>query len=82
MARTSPVEKSKREPHEEKLSQMHDALYQLGDQARGPMRGLGGTEGGSALLPDSVIPPDNPISKAAKKHIHKLHKAFKSVKKD
>lgn len=80
MARKSPISIGSdrpQAPHEEQLSQMHDALYQLGDQARPMNHGSG-----SALLPPDLTEDDKPEAKAAKKHISKLHKAFKSVKKE
>jgi len=74
--RKSPME-VKRAPHEEKLSDMHDALYTLGDHAR-EHSGLGGN--GAKLLPAEVV-PEKPEAKAAKLHIDRLHKMFKSLKK-
>lgn len=62
--------------HEEQLNEMHDALYQLGDQARAPMGGSG-----KNLLPEGLAPAEKPGAKHAKNHIHRLHKAFKSLKK-
>lgn len=76
-ARKSPIDVPKRAPHEEQLSDMHDALYQLGDQARPPMGGSGGN-----LLPDDLAPQEKPAAKKAKKHISKLHKMFKNLKKE
>lgn len=66
---------AKRARHEEQLSEMHDALYQLGDHARTPM------SDGSKLLPGELAPA-NPKAAAAKKHIDTLHRAFKSLKKE
>lgn len=66
----------KRMKHEQQLEEMHDALYTLGDQARPPMGG-----NGKALLPEGLAPAEKPGAKDAKKHIHRLHKAFKSLKK-
>ena len=57
----------KQAKHEEQLSEMHDALYQLGDQARSH---------GGKLLPSKLSKP----TAAAKKHINRLHKAFKKEK--
>lgn len=59
-------------PHEDQLQQMHDALYQLGDQARPPMGSP------SPLLPSGLV-PEKPGATKAKKHINRLHKAFKSL---
>lgn len=64
----------KREAHESALDEMHDALYQLGDQARPPMGG-----NGSKLLPNHLH-PEKPGAKAARKHIARLHEAFKKAK--
>jgi methylmalonyl-CoA mutase N-terminal domain/subunit len=57
----------KQAKHEEQLNEMHDALYQLGEAAR--------SKGGN-LLPASM---NKPTAKA-KKHINRLHKAFKKEK--
>lgn len=67
----------KREKHQEQLDEMHDALYQLSDQARVPMGGSG-----KALLPPDLSPGEKPEAKAAKKHIDRLHRAFKALKKE
>jgi hypothetical protein len=65
----------KQSRHQEQLNEMHDALYQLGDQVRPPMGGSG-----SNLLPSNVV-PEKPGAAKAKKHIDRLHKAFKALKK-
>jgi hypothetical protein len=65
---------AKRAKHEEQLSEMHDALYQLGDHARTPMND------GSKLLPGELA-PENPKAATAKKHIAALHGMFKSLRK-
>lgn len=65
-----------RAKHSQQLDEMHDALYQLGDQARVPHAGSGAN-----LLPDQLAPKEKPEQKAAKTHINRLHKAFKSLKK-
>ena len=57
----------KRAKHEEQLDEMHDALYELGNQAH--------SRGGN-LLPKGLQKP----SAKAKKHINRLHKAFKKEK--
>ncbi len=67
----------RRAPHEEMLSEMHDALYRLGDQARPMIDG-----DGAKLLPDDLSPSEKPEAKRAKQHIKKLYGAFKSVKKE
>ncbi len=74
-ARKSPLSVPRQAPHEQQMQEMHDALYQLGDQARPPM---GGSP--SPLLPPGMM-PEKPGASAAKKHIARLHKAFKSLKK-
>lgn len=68
---------TKRAKHEQQLDEMHDALYQLGDQARPPSPNSGGK-----LLPEGLAPSEKPEAKAAKRHISKLHKQFKSAKKE
>lgn len=65
-----------RAKHQQQLDEMHDALYQLGDKARTPFKGSGAN-----LLPDQLTPKEKPEQKAAKSHISRLHKAFKSLKK-
>jgi len=74
VAHRSMPSEPKREAHEEQLSEMHDALYQLGDQARPPMSGSS-----SKLLPDH-LQPEKPGAESAKKHIAHLHRAFKKAK--
>lgn len=68
----------KRSPHEEKLDEMHDALYRLGSQSR-TESDYGGN--GAKLLPEGLAPKEKPGARAARKHIDRLHKAFKSLKK-
>lgn len=73
MARQRPTVAmdAKRAPHEQKLDDMHDALYKLGSQAAPP-------RSADKLLPSDLASPDAAV---AKKHINRLHKAFKSLKK-
>jgi hypothetical protein len=67
----------KQAKHDVQLNEMHDALYSLGDQARTPMGGSG-----KDLLPAGLAPAEKPGAKEAKKHIHRLHKAFRKAKKE
>lgn len=67
----------KREKHESKLDEMHDALYRLGDQAHKPYAG-----NGAKLLPEGLAPAEKPEARAAKRHIDRLHRAFKNTKKE
>jgi hypothetical protein len=62
-------------PHEKKLSEMHDALYALGDKIREPFHSAG-----EALLPKGLQKGETPEASAAKAHIDTLHKAMKGAK--
>lgn len=77
MKRSNPVaiDMPKMDPHEEMLSDMHSALSALGDKIRKPYAAHG-----EKLLPKNLRTSDNPDSKHAKKHIKRLHKAFKAEK--
>ena len=57
----------KREKHQKQLDEMHDALYELGNQAH--------SRGGD-LLPKGLRKP----SSKARQHIDRLHKAFNKEK--
>jgi hypothetical protein len=78
MARKNPADApmmAEQSPHEKKLSEMHSALHSLGDQARKPSPMMG-----EKLLPPSLQKPEGPGVAIAKKHIDKLHAAFRGVK--
>ena len=62
-------------PHEKKLSEMHDALHQLGDKIRKPW-----SNGGEKLLPKALGANETPESKLARNHIDNLHAAMKGCK--
>lgn len=62
----------KADPHEEKLSEMHDALYSLGDKIRKPY-----PHKGEKMLPKKLRSAEKPESKAARKHIDAMHAAMK-----
>lgn len=59
--------------HEKMLSEMHSALYTLGDKVRKPM-----PRDGEKLLPKSLRTPSSPDVKDAESQIECLHKAFKT----
>jgi hypothetical protein len=61
--------------HESKLSEMHDALYSLGDKIRKPY-----PRNGEKLLPKDLRAEEKPEAAAARKHIDALHKAMKREK--
>jgi len=61
--------------HEKKLSEMHDALYSLGDKIRKPMERSGDT-----LLPNHLKKSPPKHSEMAKKHIDTLHGMMKVEK--
>lgn len=63
--------------HEGMLSQMHDALYALGDKIRKPF-----ARNGEKLLPKKLQSGESPESKAARGHIEALHAAMKGCKSD
>lgn len=78
MARKNPTEQCMpgivdQDEHERKLSEMHDALYSLGDKIRKPYPGRG-----EKLLPKDLQSHEKPEARTARKHIDALHKAFKS----
>jgi hypothetical protein len=62
------------DPHQKKLSEMHDALHQLGDKIRKPW-----SNGGEKLLP-KALGSEQPEAKLARKHIDNLHSAMKGCK--
>lgn len=59
--------------HEKMLSEMHDALYTLGNKMRPPMGG-----NGDKLLPKGLAPAESPEASMARMHIETLHKAMKA----
>ena len=59
--------------HEGMLSEMHDALYQLGDKIRTPFGGRG-----SKLLPKKLRSNESPEAQTARKHIVNMHTAMKN----
>jgi len=61
--------------HEAKLSEMHDALYSLGDKIRKPYPGRG-----EKLLPKDLRSQEKPEAEAARKHIDTLHRTMKGKK--
>ena len=61
--------------HETKLSEMHDALYSLGDKIRKNHPGRG-----EKLLPKELQSAEKPEAKSARKHIDNLHRAMKGEK--
>lgn len=65
------VDVPKMDADEEKVSQMHSALYALSDKIRKPFK-----SSGEKLLPKSLQSPTNPEAKAARAHIRKLHGAM------
>jgi len=78
MARKNPtaIGEVRRDKHEQMTSDMHDALYTLGDKIRKPY-----PRAGEHMLPSNLQEGEKPEAKAARKHIERLHKAFKSAKK-
>lgn len=63
--------------HERMLSEMHDALYTLGNKIRKPMGGHG-----EKLLPKSMQSHEAPEAKAARSHIEDIHTAMKKCRED
>jgi len=68
-----PAEEDK---HQGMLSEMHDALYQLGDKIRKPFGGRG-----SKLLPKGLQENETPEAQLARTHIETMHGAMKDAKK-
>ncbi len=83
MARGNPVTNLSKvddgqDKHEKMLSDMHDALYSLGDAIRKPGGLSGGRPGAKKLLPPEIAgPSDTPEAKTARKHIETIHAAMK-----
>jgi hypothetical protein len=77
MARTNPVAISeiRRDKHDQMISDMQDALYNLSDKIRKPY-----PRAGEKLLPGDLQEGEKPEAKAARRHIELLHKGFKSAK--
>ena len=73
MARKNPTMPSvpKQDKHESMVSNMHSALYSLSDKMRKPY-----PNDGDKLLPSNLKTKEKPESKAARKHVEKLHKAM------
>jgi len=65
----------RRDKHEQMIGDMHDALYSLGDKIRKPL-----AHDGDKLLPVELQQHEKPEAKAARKHVEKLHRAFKGHK--
>jgi hypothetical protein len=63
-------------PHEKKLSEMHSALYALGNKVRKPM-----PSEGENLLPAELQQQESPEVAAAKAHVDALHAHFKAASK-
>lgn len=74
-ARKSPLGMVHRDKHEQMLDDMHGALSSLGDKIRKPFQ-----PSGEKLLPADLQNAEKPEAKAARKHIEKLHGAFKGHK--
>lgn len=78
MARSNPVsvhEDMKRDKHEEMCDDMHSALYSLSDKVRKPH-----ATNGDKLLPKTLQSREKPEAKSARKHIARLHRAFRGEK--
>ena len=74
MARKNPtIAPYKRTKHEEMVDDMTSALYSLSSKTRKPY-----TPSGDKLLPSHLQEKESAESAGAKKHIERLHKAFKS----
>jgi len=62
-------------PHDKKLSEMHSALYTLGDKIRKPF-----ARDGEKLLPKNLRAQEPKEARQARKHIDALHKAMMAEK--
>lgn len=78
MARKNPTISGlpKQDKHEKMLSDMHSALYALGDKIRKPYR-----SDGEKLLPMALQESESPEAKLARNHIECLHRAMQEEKK-
>ena len=63
--------------HQTMLDTMHSALSSLRDKIQTPF-----ARTGDKLLPPGVKESPSPVSKAARSHIERLHKAFKGAAKE
>ena len=61
--------------HESMLSNMHAALYSLGDKIHRPFH-----SNGDKLLPRKLQTANTPEADSAREHIANLHRAFKGAK--
>jgi len=76
MARKNPtIAMPKMDKHEQMCSDMNSAIYALSDKIRKPY-----PRSGDKLLPSHLQEHESDDSKSAKKHIERLHKAFKAEK--
>ena len=76
--RGNPVEIAgsfKPDKHEEMCNEMNDAIYSLRDQISKPF-----ARSGEKLLPSKLRTSEKPGAKQARRHIARLHKAFKAEK--
>jgi len=67
----------KQDKHEKMLSEMHSALYSLGNKIRKPYE-----SDGDKLLPSDLRVGESPEAKAARAHIQTLHKSMKGCKEE
>lgn len=77
MARKNPAVPSvpKMDKHEQMCSDMNSAVYTLQDKIRKPM-----PRDGEKLLPKHLQSQEGPDAKSARKHIERLHRAFREEK--
>lgn len=77
MARKNPTvsDLPKMDKHDQMCSDMTSAIYALQDKIRKPM-----PRGGEKLLPEDLREHEKPEAQAARKHIERLHRAFKAEK--
>ena len=73
--RVVALDMPEQDKHQGLLSEMHDALYSLGEKIRKPFN-----RGGEKLLPKPLRSSETPESKAARAHIQNLHKSMKACK--
>jgi hypothetical protein len=77
MARKNPTisDIPKQDKHEQMCDEMNDAVYTLRDKIRKPF-----PRNGEKLLPANLREAEKPEARVARKHIARLHKAFKAEK--
>ena len=77
MARKNPIAPMEihQDKHDKMLSEMHSALYTLGDKIQKPS-----PRSGEKLLPENLRQQAPKGAKAARRHIQRIHRAMREEK--